>query len=44
MELHFPIAGLILLIGSIAFLKLFDYLAAQSGKRLLELADAGRDE
>jgi len=41
MELHFPIAGLILFVGSIAFLKLFDFFAAQSAKRLLELADEG---
>ena len=41
MDLHYPIAGIILLIGSIAFLKLFDFFAAQSAKRLLELADEG---
>jgi hypothetical protein len=40
MDYHFPIAGLITLIGSIAFLKLFDFLAAQSVKRLLEMAEA----
>ncbi|WP_155307020.1 hypothetical protein [Desulfosarcina widdelii] len=34
----FPIAGLIVLIGSVAFLKLFDHLAAQSVKRLLDMA------
>jgi hypothetical protein len=42
MDFPFPIAGpivaLIVLVGSIAFLKLFDYLAAQSVKRLLEMA------
>ena len=42
MDFPFPIAGpivaLIVLVGSIAFLKLFDYLAAQSVKRLLEIA------
>ena len=38
----FPMAGLIVLIGSVAFLKLFDYLAAQSIKRLLEMAGAGK--
>ena len=44
MDLNFPIAGLILLIGSIAFLKLFDFLAAQSVKRLLELAAANHNK
>ena len=38
MDIHFPIAGLSLLIGSISFLKIFDFLAAQSAKRLLEMA------
>jgi len=36
--LAFPIAGLVVLFGSVAFLKVFDYLAAQSVKRLLEMA------
>jgi len=39
MDLHYPITGIALLIGSIAFLKLFDFLAAQSVKRLLEQAE-----
>ena len=47
MDFHFPIAGpiagLIVLIGSVAFLKLFDSLAAQSVKRLLEMARAGKN-
>ena len=47
MDFHFPIAGLvaglIVLIGSIAFLKLFDYLAAQSVKRLIETARVGKN-
>lgn len=47
MDFHFPItgliAGLIVLIGSVAFLKLFDYLAAQSIKRLLEMAGVGKN-
>jgi hypothetical protein len=37
-----PIVGLFVLVGSVAFLKLFDYLAAQSVKRLLEMADTGK--
>ena len=38
-EIHYPIGGLIVLIGSIAFLKFFDFLAAQSAKRLLDEAN-----
>ena len=38
-ELHYPIGGLIALIGAIGFLKGFDFLAAQSVKRLLERAN-----
>ena len=44
MDLHYPIAGITLLIGSIAFLKLFDFLAMQSAKRLLEQAETNGDE
>lgn len=40
LELHYPIAGLIVLAGGIGFLKFFDYLASQSAKRLLEMANA----
>ncbi|BBO86108.1 hypothetical protein DSCO28_66740 [Desulfosarcina ovata subsp. sediminis] len=35
---HYPLGGLFVLIGSIGFLKGFDFLAAQSVKRLLEMA------
>jgi len=42
-DAHFPVAALFLLIGSIAFLKLFDFLAAQSVKRLLEKAGSNGD-
>ena len=38
MDWKYPIAGLIVLVGSIAFLKYFDFLAAQSVKRLLAKA------
>ena len=34
---HYPIAGLILLIGAVAFLKCFDLLAHLSVTRLLEM-------
>lgn len=37
-DLHYPLAGLIVLAGGIGFLKVFDFLAAQSAKRLLEMA------
>ena len=37
MEIQHPIAGLIVLVGSVAFLKIIDFLAAQSVKRLLEM-------
>jgi hypothetical protein len=37
-NIQYPMAGLIVLTGSIAFLKCFDFLAAQSVKRLLALA------
>jgi hypothetical protein len=38
MEWKYPLAGLIVLIGSVAFLKYFDFLAAQSVKRFLGIA------
>lgn len=38
MDLQYPIAGAIVLVGAIAFLKVFDFLAAQSVRRLLETA------
>lgn len=38
MDWNYPIAGIIVLIGSIAFLKYFDFLASQSVRRLLEKA------
>ena len=38
MDLQYPIAGVIVLVGAIAFLKVFDFLAAQSMQRLLEMA------
>lgn len=37
-DLQYPIGGLIVLIGGIGFLKGFDFLAAQTAKRLLEMA------
>jgi hypothetical protein len=40
MEIQYPIAGVIILIGAVVFLKAFDFLAAQSVKRLLEMGDA----
>jgi hypothetical protein len=43
MDIHFPIAGLLLLFGAIAFLKFFDFLAARSVKRLLEKAGTNGD-
>jgi hypothetical protein len=39
MDIQYPIAGLIVLVGSLAFLKTFDFLAAQSVRRLLEMSD-----
>jgi len=42
MEIQHPIAGLIVLVGSVAFLKIIDFLAAQSVKRLLEMGKACR--
>ena len=38
-ETQYVFGGLIVLIGSIAFLKCFDFLARQSIKRLLEAAN-----
>jgi hypothetical protein len=43
MDFHFPLAGLIVLLGSVAFLKFFDYLAARSAKRLIEMAGGGKN-
>ena len=40
MDIKYPIAGLIVLVGSLAFLKTFDFLAAQSVKRLIEMGKA----
>jgi hypothetical protein len=36
--IHYIYSGLAVLIGSIAFMKLFDFLANQSAKRLLDAA------
>ncbi|MBC2712087.1 MAG: hypothetical protein HGJ94_14220 [Desulfosarcina sp.] len=44
MDIHYPITGLIVLAGSIGFLKLFDFLAAQSAKRLLEVGEVYKAE
>ena len=38
-ELYYPISGITVLIGSIAFLKGLDFLAAQSADRLREMAN-----
>jgi hypothetical protein len=40
MDIQYPIAGFIVLAGAVAFLKIFDWLAAQSVKRLLEMGEA----
>ena len=40
MEIQYPIAGLIVLVGAAACLKIFEFLALQSVKRLLEMSDA----
>ncbi len=40
MDIQYPIAGFIVLAGAVAFLKTFDFLAAQSVKRLLEMGKA----
>jgi hypothetical protein len=42
MDLQYPISGLIVLIGALVFLKVFDFLAAQSVRRLLEVGGARR--
>ncbi len=42
MDIQYPIAGFIVLAGAVAFLKTFDWLAAQSVKRLLEMGKACR--
>jgi hypothetical protein len=43
-DMIYPITGLVVLAGSIAFLKVFDYLAGQSAKRLFEMPGAVRTE
>jgi hypothetical protein len=40
MDPHYPIAGLIVLIGAVALIKGLDFLAHQSVKRLLEMQRA----
>jgi hypothetical protein len=42
MDIQYPIAGLLVFAGAVAFLKTFDFLAAQSVKRLLEMDQACR--
>ena len=42
MDLHYPLAGLTVFVGGIVFMKGFDFLAAESVRRLLEMA--GRSE
>ena len=42
MDLHYPIAGAIILVGAIALLKTLDFLAAQNVMRLREMAGAQR--
>jgi hypothetical protein len=44
MEIQYPIAGLIVVVGAVAFLKTFDFLAAKSVQRLLEMGDAGHND
>lgn len=43
-EIQYTIGGLIVLIGSIVFLKAFDFLAAQSATRLLDAANCEIDD
>jgi hypothetical protein len=38
-DLHYIVGGLIVLIGSIALIKVFDFLAAQGVKRILDMAN-----
>ena len=42
-DIHYIFGGLAVLIGSIGFIKVFDFLARQSAKRLLELAHKDRN-
>jgi hypothetical protein len=42
MDIHYPICGLMVLAGAVVFLKGFDFLAAQSARRLREIAGARR--
>ena len=42
MDIQYPIAGVIVLAVAMAFLKTFDFLTAQSVKRLLEMGEARR--
>ena len=42
-DLHYPLTGLLILAGGIGFMKAFDFLASQSVKRLLEMANACRE-
>ena len=43
-DLQYPIGGLIVLIGAIGFLKGFDFLAAQTVKRLLKMVKPTQQE
>ncbi|MFO7714538.1 hypothetical protein [Desulfosarcina sp.] len=43
-DIHYPIAGMVFLVGAVAFLKGFDFLAAQRVKRLLEMAGGQQAE
>ena len=42
-DIHYIFGGLAVLIGSIGFIKGFDFLARQSAKRLLEMVHKHRD-
>ena len=44
MEMQYPIAGVIVLVGAVALLKTFDFIAAQSVKRLKEMGEACRSD
>ncbi len=41
-DLHYPLAGLMVLAGGIGLIKLFDLLTSQSAKRLFEMPNAGQ--
>ncbi|BBO68418.1 hypothetical protein DSCA_23480 [Desulfosarcina alkanivorans] len=43
-DIHYPVTGLVILAGAIVFLKGFDFLAAQSVKRLLHMAAGHKAE